>query len=608
MLCTLLLDIQTLQASRFISPATQMASRMTIPSISSSYQYDAKNTSSNTKNSSQFTHQTSLPPYNPTRLTQRVESAPKSTQSSNLKINFQLPEEVLSTTQQNVISTRSLFGIDTLKMQEENPKIKTSPTESQKSTTAPINYKKLSSMDMIRLQQQVRPDFTQSNVIAPHEKNQESQPIQALPDISDLLVEQQAALDKVKISIEKENVPFYSVDHENPVDIAEIYINQGVGQGSKIIDTWLNDYSDSSSNIYIQENLKDDILQGLKLTDTKSKYESLQALEQDFIIIEKLIEKYKKQPDVQIVLQNIDNLMQSFTQSQKIAPKQANLIINRSYTPALRQQILLLIPTQPTFDYKGSMTNMPSIESILHEAKINPTQKAYDALQACNKAILIAQYASRNDKSFIAGQSQILTQLKSFEKDVATALQNPLIAKFKPSSYLPSAEQVLDQTGLGTIKISTIINTGKKTIDTLNRSIDTINAYTPSTYTIPKINATNVLQATGIADMSVSQMAQKTGIIPSETFIEKDPIKFQPRSAKEYFMPASDVHDQHALQDQNLAKQAISQYCTPAMLADIFTLISSNPIFNRQDGTVINMPSIESIIDRQFNSETRHFA
>ncbi|MBV8660868.1 MAG: hypothetical protein JO129_01845 [Candidatus Dependentiae bacterium] len=355
-------------------------------------------------------------------------------------------------------------------------------------------------------------------------------------------------------------------------DISQQYIASAVKNSSVIIDSWTQENKDATSNIYIQQNLQDDLFNTIAIKDSQGNLQFIDP-ENDVAIIENLLKKYEKDSDISHVLQNSLMVLNKYIQSQQVTPKQANSVIARYYSPNMRNDIFSIFKIEPKFDATGVITNMPSIEAIIQEAKDNPTAQTFKALQASLKATNIAIYALRTQTS-VLGDSPLLAQVKSFKNDINTALKNPHMDKFQSwgsyaTSLLPTTEQLLTTTGIGNINLSTAVQGAKTAIDTAN----------------------SALTATGITNMNISQVAEKAGLIPSE------------KPTRAPVQTARDLDIAKNLQIQ--ANSEITQYFTPAMQNDIVAVTHTNLLIDPTNGSITNMPSIEEITQKALENPTQ---
>ncbi|MBP6870010.1 hypothetical protein KBC04_03955 [Candidatus Babeliales bacterium] len=377
-------------------------------------------------------------------------------------------------------------------------------------------------------------------------------------------------IEKLEIKAEERTIPTEkNVTEVSPAQAHEKYDTQQLYADaiSQSIETWMQDYQESTSNIYVQENLKNTL--SSELTHTKF----------DEKIIEKLIKKYERNKDVQQVLQKILGEYHYEQRAEHIAPQKTNSVISRYYSIAMRNDIFDFMKpnSKPIFDSTGTLTNMPSVESIIKAAQENPTEKAFKALESSLEATQVAIYAFRNDKS-ILGDGNLLSQLKMFEENIITALQSPQFNKFQSwgsylGSFAPSARTVLDTTGLADVKVSTVLDYGQSMLNTF-----------------------------GYGQKPLAQLAGDFGITQKNTEKQVTQEKTSSKeSTKKLVEPTEQknitISEQLNLQTKILADNTIAQYSTPAIQRDIFAAMKIKPEFDSSTGIIINMPSVEQIID-----------
>lgn len=376
---------------------------------------------------------------------------------------------------------------------------------------------------------------------------------------------------------EKQNT--FQADQQS-FDIQQIYIEESSKKITQIIHDWTVHNKETTSNMYVQKNLEDEILNMLFIKDAQGEVQ-IDNLQSDKAIIEKLLKTFADNKDAQNVLHGIMKTINEHSNSQKVTPQQANAVIARYYIPETRMDVI-------TFMKKGDITAMPSIESIIKAAQENPTQQALQALQAANKAIKIAIYASRNDTS-ILGDGHLLAQIKVFEKDLAKTLANPNFTKFQSwgsyaMSFLPSTETILDVTGLGNVKVSTAINATKSTINSVR---------TP---------AEIALAVSGAGEITLGQIGEKTGIITSDKDLVKEAAKIDQTTSVDnvvkkltpFQQQIKEINERHAEEEKNLANNAIIQQCTPAMLYDLNRLLTAKPL---QSAIAQKPVNVETLIE-----------
>lgn len=192
---------------------------------------------------------------------------------------------------------------------------------------------------------------------------------------------------------------------------------------------------------------------------------------------------------------------------QQIAQAQLdanNEIKNYYYQPSLQSAVFKLMKTQPIFDQKtGTITNMPSIETIISQAEKNPSQESYDALQAAIKATDIALSASKYDLvDWMVHNSLKVEQLYLYKDQLTQSMQKPAMIRYKKiinrvtdftTTIIPQSTDIIKATG--------ILDT---TFDQLSQG---------NTHTNSLINTG--LQQTGMGNITLGQALTSAKMIPA---------------------------------------------------------------------------------------------
>lgn len=365
-------------------------------------------------------------------------------------------------------------------------------------------------------------------------------------------------------------------------DFQQMYIDNSLNSASRMIDNWADSFESSQSNMYSLGIIENQILDAVFIKGQDGK-QHLANPEGDLIVIEKLLEKYEKNEAIQSVLQAIKTTVNEHIISGNPAPKRANNLI-AFYYQDLATDVLEFMHIKPRFD-KGQITNIPTIETIIKEAQSNPTPQALKALQAAykatNRAILNAQQNNN---------SQLIEQLTLFKNNISIALENPRLTQPQSwgqyaASFLPSTQDVFNTTGLGDVKVSTVINAGKSAVNTL----------------APYTGA--ILNSTGIGKMTLSEVAEQTGVIPSEkSAVETNPFKeiLEPLTRSQYEQNKHEQQSNEIIQQKAQANIAIDQYYTSEMQRDVVAIIpqEKNGFVDPIMKIITNMPSVELIIQR----------
>jgi hypothetical protein len=413
-----------------------------------------------------------------------------------------------------------------------------------------------------------------------------------------------------------------------------------------IIDSWVNDNPGSTSNMYVQANLEDDISNMIFTTNKTTKARELidptTSLSKVKDALKSLLEKYKNDKNITAVLQTSLHTIDTYQKSQTNIPKQTNTVITAFYTPEIKTTILKMMNIKPEFDpITGEIKNMPSIEMIKEEAEKNPTQATFNAVNAAIKAMQIAKYTITNDSSVTNNisynpltKSNITTQLETFDTQLKTSLANPLFDKYKNVML----NHFLENTGLGDLTISSAVDHLRSSMKTANTTanqitefkndsllnasgyaasaiggyarmgvpgaiIDTI-LYHVATENIPsmmsKINTMTIAQLVDTITPS-----EKTLILNAHTTMNdmnSDKITLQGELNK--IIKGSNA-DQ-IIQAKTQANSTVANYYyQPKLQQAVFEFMNEQPQFDSTTGSIKNMPSIDTILTKATNNPSQ---
>jgi len=159
-------------------------------------------------------------------------------------------------------------------------------------------------------------------------------------------------------------------------------------------------------------------------------------------------------------------------------------------------------------------------------------------------------------------------------------------------AFSPLKEAVLYTTGLGDIKVGTVIDAGQSVTKAV----------------LPYVRS--IVNSTGIGSMTLSQVAESTGIIPSEKIVtEKNPFKesLEPLTRSKYEQSVHEQKNNEILQQRVQAILAIDQYYTPEMQREVLAIMPKNEkYFIHPDIRITtNMPSVEVIIETAVEKPTQ---
>lgn len=135
-------------------------------------------------------------------------------------------------------------------------------------------------------------------------------------------------------------------------------------QKFSLIDAWISDYGTTTSNVYIQENLKDDLLNlTLKTNQQNKKLELVDAkinLAKTKKEYENLLEKYKDNHEVITVINQVMTKINQYLDNRKSIIVKTNNLLQNLYTPEQAVQLLQLmhisVEVDPTTDQLKNLT------------------------------------------------------------------------------------------------------------------------------------------------------------------------------------------------------------------------------------------------------------
>ncbi len=413
--------------------------------------------------------------------------------------------------------------------------------------------------------------------------------------------------------------------------------NPSTQQNIQIIDAWISDYGTTTSNVYIQENLKDDLLNLTFKTNQHNKKLELINTNIDLAKTkkeyEKLLEKYKDNHEVIAVINQVVTTINQYLDSQKSITVKTNNLLQNFYTSEQALQLLELmhIPVEvdPT---TGKLKNIPSIDMIIKEARINPTQKTFDAL---NIAIQVTRTAKRTiSQNSSLGSSDIKNQLKIFDQALNKALTNPRLDQYK--NFL--LQNTIELTGYDKMTIKELLDYTSSGLQQAGTIADQISAFKNNT--LLKSSGYVFSAATGYARMGLTGALIDTALyhiaqenIPSaiesiKNMTLKDFVETMTPSEKTSIYKAHETIDimnsdtvslsgelqkfingtnqEQILKAQQDANKEITNYYYEKNLQDaIFNLMHIEPIIDHTKGGITNIPSIENIIEEALKNPSK---
>ena len=402
---------------------------------------------------------------------------------------------------------------------------------------------------------------------------------------------------------------------------------------NKIITQWLNDYDQSTSNIYIQKNLEESINDILFSVDKNNKTTHIKDSTVHISDMQKTLKALKKQyehnADVVAVLDKVIDKINKYEIATMNIPKETNALIRSFYDRQSALSILSMMDIKPEFDNKtGKIKNIPSIEMLLNEAENNPTQNNFNTLHSLLKTIQITKYILDHDQNLIQSsifltKSSIKNQLDTFEKNINLALQNPYFDRYQSITL----NNILQTTGLGSMTIESIFQTaqqGIKTADTAANIMTSINQneiLNPASYaaiglsgyarmgiqgaiidtflyhitqknlpeTIKNINSMTLQEVSNLLSPS-----EKTSILNAHITLDNLENKLTMQGEINKFL-----HGTPQEQIETARKKAldimINYYYNAQAQQSIMQWMSITPKINKTSGLITNMPSVESI-------------
>lgn len=407
-----------------------------------------------------------------------------------------------------------------------------------------------------------------------------------------------------------------------------------------MIDNWINEYADSTSNQYVRANLEDEINNMIFTTNQTTKARELidptTSLPKVKDALTSLMEKYKTNENVTAVLQNNIKAVDAYKAAKTTSSKQTNTVVTPFYTPETKIALLKMMNIKPEFDpITHAITNMPSIEMIKQEAEENPTQETFNAINAAIKAIAVAQHTISSDPSLISNinsynpllKSTITDQLKSFDAQLKTVLTNPNFDKYKSIEL----KTILETTGLSDLTLSSAVNYLRSGMKTANQAANQIEqfkndpVYNASGYAavafggyaefgIPGAIIDTILYHVAkenipammnkLNTMTIAELldfispSEKTLILNAHTTMEdlnSNKVSLQGELNKVIKGSNAQQIAQAKLQANNIIENS---YYQPALQEAVFTLIGEKPQFDEATGTIKNMPSVETILTK----------
>ncbi len=420
--------------------------------------------------------------------------------------------------------------------------------------------------------------------------------------------------------------------------IQAIFKNEVTPKIDSMINSWLDENNNMTSNMYVQGNLEDAITDSIFQTNKTTQARELIDPRTDLSKVEKalkdLLEKYKINEDVTPVLQNALDTLSAYQKAQTNIPQQTNIVIAPFYTPEVKLSILKIMNIKPDIDpVTGVIKNMPSIEMIQEAATKNPTQATFDTLNAAIKAIRIAKSILKQDSSLIPSsynplmKSNVTDKLQAFDQDLNSALTNPLFDQYKNFAL----KNILDNTGLHNLTISSAIDnlrsgmkgatyvadqiTQFKNDDFLNNSgyvvsaaggyarmgvsgaiIDTLLYHYGKDQIPAMINKLNTMTIAQLLDGI--NPSEKTSILAAHATMEdmiSANITFMGEVNK--MIKGSNAHQiAQARMDANNA--IANSYYQPKLQQAVFKLMNLQPQFDPATGALKNMASIDDILKK----------
>ena len=358
-------------------------------------------------------------------------------------------------------------------------------------------------------------------------------------------------------------------------DVNQMYVDGKITDLSPFIDNWGYYRTDFNNQKSHDNMLQEEILTSLNIKNEEGNLQVFDAVT-DFKIIDTLLEKYKQDKNITRVLQTTRETIQHQFTSQQTTPRQGNSVIAYYLNENMANDIFTFMNTEPFFDQAThNITNMPSVEEIIRKALQNPNAQGYKALQATLEATNVAIYASRADRSFF-GDGSLLKQLKSFEQRINTTLQKREMKQFQSwGSYASEAGASAFNATIGNMSIGSATSLSKSAI---NKVIP---------YTQGLINIS------GVKDMTISQVAEKTGLIKQENQIESNPT---PMTRQQNEIQEGSYADVDKIIIKDTSNKIIAQYFTPAMQQDIMQFTGINPK---------RMSSIDTVITTALNNPSQ---
>ena len=360
-------------------------------------------------------------------------------------------------------------------------------------------------------------------------------------------------------------------------DIDQIYIDEMIQELSQSVESWNYNHTEFITMKAHDNRLQKEILTRLNIQDEEGVLQVRDA-ESDFRIIDGLVERYRQDHNVIRVLQATRNTIQHQFTSQQTTPRQTNNVITYYYKDAAaRNDVFTFMNREPIIDQvTQTVTNMPSVEDIIQKSLKAPTSQAYKALQSSLEATNIAIYACQDDHSFF-GDGSLLTQLKTFKNMINQTLQDPKLTQFQSwSSYatqkLSSAGASAFDATIGKMSIGSAASLG-------NYAVNEISPY-----------ATGIMSVSGVKNMTLSQVAEKTGLISPENRVEENipaPLPAQTQSVRQALNFDMNSQDLAKMTSINKANSMVTQYYTPAMKQDLITLTGR---------TLQSMPTVRDVI------------
>ncbi|MGZ6251034.1 MAG: hypothetical protein ACXWL2_03335 [Candidatus Chromulinivorax sp.] len=411
-------------------------------------------------------------------------------------------------------------------------------------------------------------------------------------------------------------------------------INTTIAQAIDIrINEWILEYLGTSmtSSMYIQADLQDTIENSIFTKDPITKSRQLIDANIDLAKIESSLKTYAKKyahPDVTTVInETLQTIERYKKENTKTSQKTSNIVAN-FYPPQVKAALLEMLHITPQIDPStGMITNMPSLEMIKEEAVKNPTKKSFQALQDTVLAIQIAEYAIKNDPSFLdSNSSSIMKELGFLKTECHQLLTNPLFDKYQ--SFL--LKDILDQTGLGEMTVASAVNHFRTGMQVANDAAATITEFTSnellnsSGYALSAAGGYARMGITGaIIDtllyhygkeqipaaiksfnsMKLSDLieklnpSEKANILDAQATMKnlQDPNYISLSTEINKLLQGSNKEQIQKAQEE--ANRLIENfYYQPQQIQTIMNFMNIKPEFDQKTGAILNMPSIENII------------